>query len=241
MGFKIRNKWVDRYTNEEGLTEVIIPDGVDTIAMSAFEGVAGIENVVIPEGVTYIRDGAFRNCKDLKEVRLPSTLKKVGICAFADCPKLVTIEIPDGIQKIEYNAFKNCKTIVYRGITAPCRHNRLSVVNTVIYTIRTLDFNTILPTDIKHKITWELMFAYPNNEEVIKLARRHFTRLFKEAVDNNDFEKVKRACELDGYLTKSNIDKLMEYARENNRTEIFVMLLQYKNDKIGFSKPNLFL
>ena len=45
----------------------------------------GITKIVIPEGVTMIQSDAFRNCTGLRSVVFPEGLTKIGYAAFAFC------------------------------------------------------------------------------------------------------------------------------------------------------------
>ena len=50
-----------------------IPDGVNTIAYSAFWGSSNLKSVVIPESVTFIDEGAFISCNSLTDVYYTGT------------------------------------------------------------------------------------------------------------------------------------------------------------------------
>ena len=59
-----------------------------------------LENVVIPNGVTSIDMGAFENCKNLKTVTLPDSVTEIGGSAFWDCSALREISFPGRITKM---------------------------------------------------------------------------------------------------------------------------------------------
>jgi hypothetical protein len=52
-------------------------------------------------------------------------------------------------------------------------------------------------------------------------------------IDFEDAENVDMILKL-GYVTKKNIDEFIEYAIEKEQHEIYLILLNYKNEKIGF-------
>ena len=54
MGFQISNGVLKKYTEVKGVTEVVIPDGVQRIGERAFSGCDNITNVAIPDSVTSI-------------------------------------------------------------------------------------------------------------------------------------------------------------------------------------------
>lgn len=61
--------------------DVIIPNGVTSIADEAFER-GNLNKIIIPEGVTNIGDGVFENCTDLETISIPSSLTSIGGSAF---------------------------------------------------------------------------------------------------------------------------------------------------------------
>lgn len=87
-----------------------IPDGVTSIAESAFE-YSGITSVTIPNSVTTIGYGAFSSCKDLTSVSLGNSLKKIGEEAFEDCTALKSITIPNSVTNVSKRAFHNCESM----------------------------------------------------------------------------------------------------------------------------------
>ena len=65
MGFKIENSvWIG-YTEEEGVTEVVIPEDVTSIGNFAFYECRSLTSIIIPDSVTEIGEGAFEGCEKL--------------------------------------------------------------------------------------------------------------------------------------------------------------------------------
>ena len=82
MGFQIEDGVLIKYTEEPGVTEVVIPDGVTEIVSSAFWGCTSLASVTIPEGVTEIGDRAFYECESLTSITLPDGVTEIGKYAF---------------------------------------------------------------------------------------------------------------------------------------------------------------
>jgi hypothetical protein len=87
--------------NKSGLVSVTLSKGITVIGQSAFMG-SKLKTVVIPEGLTTIEMTAFQECSDLSSVTLPSTIKKIGYSTFASCPVLAAVTIPDSVAAIEF-------------------------------------------------------------------------------------------------------------------------------------------
>lgn len=59
-------------------SDLVIPEGAETIGDYAFKNFKGLKSVVIPEGVTTIGVQAFSWCNNLTEVTIPSTVTSFG-------------------------------------------------------------------------------------------------------------------------------------------------------------------
>lgn len=66
------------------------------------------KNYVVPYGVTSIGIGAFEYNNVLVSVALPNSLTAIGDAAFAPCYDLTSITIPDSVTSIGYSAFDQC-------------------------------------------------------------------------------------------------------------------------------------
>lgn len=118
------------------LTDVVIPNSVCTIGVSAFDktpwlsgwkanvGEAGEFLIVgdgillayrgkggevsIPDSVRKIGPEAFRGLSSVQAVRIPDSVEEIGEGAFEDCDKLERIEGGEGLIKICDRAFAGC-------------------------------------------------------------------------------------------------------------------------------------
>lgn len=89
--------------------DVIIPDGVMSIADNAFS-YSKITSVYIPDSVISIGDSAFSNCEQLAIVRMGSSVSYLGPDSFYKCD-LSEVELPRSLTSIEYGAFSSCTNL----------------------------------------------------------------------------------------------------------------------------------
>lgn len=83
------------------LTEVSLPEGLTMICMDAFEAAVSLEKVTIPSSVSQVGDLAFNGCSALSEVTfLRRTPPIIGFNAFSDCTSLQTINVPCGTGEV---------------------------------------------------------------------------------------------------------------------------------------------
>lgn len=119
-------RWgADLYVNEELVTDLQIPEGVEKIPNIAFMGVSAtsltlpetvhtieyyafknsaIQKAVLSEGLRTIEGQAFYGSK-LQSVTLPDSLTQMEWEAFANCTELESVHIGAGLSNIPSNAF----------------------------------------------------------------------------------------------------------------------------------------
>lgn len=126
------------FLNCTGLTELVLPSGLRSIAERTFEGCTNLKNINIPKSVEYINYNAFCNCSSLTELVLPDNcqldspfqgctgLKRVVLPngpafvpygAFSGCSSLESVTLADSTTHIEMSAFENCTAL--KAITIP--------------------------------------------------------------------------------------------------------------------------
>ena len=88
-----------------------IPDGVRTIATSAFSGCETLQSVTMPDSVTTIENNAFCG-SGLKSVVIGNGVIEIGPCAFSSCERLAAVTMGDNVRSIGPEAFSYCNRLV---------------------------------------------------------------------------------------------------------------------------------
>lgn len=99
-----------------GLKKVDMFNGINNIADRAFSKTF-ISQINLPEGVESIGISSFNDCEMLERVSFPSTLKVIDYYAFDRCMLLNEVVLPEGLQRIRYQAFRACNAL--SSITIP--------------------------------------------------------------------------------------------------------------------------
>lgn len=99
------------------LKQVRIPDKVTVIGERAFADCRSLCDVNLPEGVTAIHRETFSYCTALQNVTIPGTVEIIDKCAFQGCMALETVIICEGVLEIARHAFQNCKNL--RSVVLP--------------------------------------------------------------------------------------------------------------------------
>lgn len=93
------------------LSEVSLPNTLEYLGASAFEGCSALKTVVIPNSVTDINDHAFARCTSLEFVDLPDHLDRIQLSTFYKCEALKMIDIPQSVTTIDEYAFLCCYSL----------------------------------------------------------------------------------------------------------------------------------
>jgi len=111
---------IEEYTfyGNPKITSVKLPDSLEFISTSAFEGCTELK-LVWTEGtnLTWIDEAVFRDCTALQQVILPDSVTTMGTDVFSGCSALPEIHIPSGLADIPERAFYNCTSL--KGIVLP--------------------------------------------------------------------------------------------------------------------------
>ena len=107
------------------VTSIIIPNSVESIGNSAFEGLENLTSVTIvdssnpPTSGVIINIGAFRSCGKLTNVNLGNNVSRIESQAFMQDVSLTTLIIPESVQYIGEGVFLYCKNLA--NLTMPDR------------------------------------------------------------------------------------------------------------------------
>lgn len=89
-----------------GFTNIDIPSGVTSIAISAFTRCDNLASITIPSSVTSIGSGAFTRCSGLTSCTINGG--SIGDSAFESCNNLTSCVIGNGVTSIGKRAFYSC-------------------------------------------------------------------------------------------------------------------------------------
>ena len=110
--------------SEEGLKELVVPEGVTWIDWYAFAGCPDLENVSLPDGMGMLQVGAFSSCSNLVSVssgtfdRGSRQYAEIRASAFKDCVSLRRFDIPEGVDKMGSCVFLGCANMETLGVPA---------------------------------------------------------------------------------------------------------------------------
>ncbi len=100
------------FQNNNGITSIVIPNGVEIIDRNAFENCGNLVSVTMGDGVETIDQRAFALCRKLQAIRIPAATEIIGASAFALCTSLETVIFEEGaLTTIDDYAFTECSRL----------------------------------------------------------------------------------------------------------------------------------
>ncbi len=111
--FYISGKVLMSYSGSE--ERVTIPEGVEIIGESAFEGNERLDRVILPSTLREIHENAFRNCICMQSVVMPEGLTAINAGAFENCKKLLRFNVPAALKSVGFAAFRGCVSLENEG------------------------------------------------------------------------------------------------------------------------------
>ncbi len=91
--------------------KTVVVTGGTSIGDYAFSGYAGLTNVTIPNSVQTVGYEAFKNCTNLTSITIPDSVQSIGTRAFYYCTGLTDVTIPDSVQTIGNQIFYGCTNL----------------------------------------------------------------------------------------------------------------------------------
>jgi len=140
------------FLNNKLLTEINIPQGVESIGDYTFNRCNFISSITIPKSVKSIGKNAFTYCTALTDVTIPEGVESIGVSAFTYCSNLTTVRISGGLKKVGKDAFKECENIqkVYiSDIDSWCNTEFENYYSNPVYYSEKLYYNNELITDLR--------------------------------------------------------------------------------------------
>ena len=102
-------KIVDGFLAGTGITEFVVPEGVEEIGKDAFSGNKQLTKLILPSTLKTIGEGAFSNT-GLKEIVFPATMKTIPY-GILDNTQIEKIVLSEGVEEIGDYAFANNKLL----------------------------------------------------------------------------------------------------------------------------------
>ena len=95
-----------------GLTEIVVPANVGVMDAGAFDGCTGLKTIDIQtSSIQRVSANTFRGCSALESVSYNAAILGIGDEAFSGCASLKAFELTDGITTLGRSAFAGCSSL----------------------------------------------------------------------------------------------------------------------------------
>ena len=100
------------FAGATGLSEINIPNNVETLGESCFSYCSNLTNITFDNTIiTRIPDECFSNCTSLLSITIPDSVTSIGMSCFYTCSNLSSITLPDSITSIGNECFNGCTSL----------------------------------------------------------------------------------------------------------------------------------
>lgn len=206
-------------------TQIVVKDGIETIAKEAFKNEEVLEAITLPNTLKTIEQSAFMSCSGLKMIEFPESLQHIASLAFCGCTSLEGINIPSSIEIIEESAFAECPNlqniIVNEGNNYyDSRNNCNAIVETLTNKLIRGCLNTIIPENVE--VLGESAFSKCIGLKTIKIpnsVKKFEDKVFSKCVDLESIE-LSDSLEDMGMHTFSHCSNLKKCVIPNRITAI---------------------
>jgi len=200
------------FSDCSSLTSVTFGNSVTSIGYSAFSGCSGLTSVIIPDSMTSIGDRAFQDCSSLNFVKIGNSVTSIGVYAFDGCKRMTSVTI-DGV---EINLPDGNKTLMIS----------LLVEKDYYFTL----YSKIL-SDVADNLIFQMYASGLDEKGTSAYISEKFSAMFPVLINMNNTEILRKILDSEKFITKKNIDDLIRYAIDQQKHQIQLMLMNYKQRK----------
>lgn len=107
--------------NGESITDLVIPDDVETIGDFAFYNCNTLKSIDLGKGTKAVGKSAFYYCYNVPSLNITGNITEIGTAAFSSMRGMTEITLGNGITTIGDDAFKGCQGITKISLPASVR------------------------------------------------------------------------------------------------------------------------
>lgn len=236
------------------LREVTIPSGVWEIGAHAFYNCTSLEKIVMADHVHSIGDGAFKNCDSVSFVELNRnntqmhTLK--GLLAEFNQEIKVMLHNSDGDAVLIFPYYmhdfeENTPARIINQVTVGSgMYYRECVTgeevnyhqyDSIFETARYLDVSESIYEIALYRLKYSYHLSDKSKEEYIKFLYQNRMKLVDDFLVKDENDKLENLLKLE-LMNRSDLDEMIEMARNFGAMKGLSILLQYQNEKFGVKK-----
>lgn len=238
------------FSDCKNLKSANISKGVDNIKISAFSLCEKLECINVDrenqsytdaDGVLFDKNMTklikYPNGKKTENYVIPDGVKIIGSHAFEYCPYLKSVTIPESVEEIENFAFEERTKLIFSHSGVEISFVLRNRWNDKITERRLSEFfhnpifdnfSSIKTTAYKYPIVMLMFFGY-GKEEYKDYIKKNIIRITYWIINIENYKFLDFILSAD-FITQRNIDKIIQYAVNAKKTEMFVILNSFKTE-----------
>ena len=229
------------------LTEIVIPPGVTTIGSNAFQDCKNLRKIVIPESVTSIGNLAFEGTPWQEEY--PDDFVIVNQILVRYKGSAETVTLPESVKEIQESAFFRCERIKWIPVLI-ADGNPICIADSGLYhiispreysRIRSLvlrkNYSVSMFTGRKYDLIAQMFLYDLDPDGTVRYIRKHFTNFFMYLIIAGHIKTIRKILDSGKFLLKRNMDEYLKYAIANQKHEIYLLLIEYKQKHDWYQTP----
>ena len=230
-----------------------MPEKLEAVYDYAFSGCESLKKIVFSKNLNRIGVRSFYHCNQLetvelqskkissighacfyytplKEITLPQNTNQIWDYAFPD-GTLLHFRLPEGNFNIRFNIsdWKDRQDEEY--LLAFLCDDSVYTSSMDILKSREEIFQAIKKGNYKFLLAVFMMQYHPESELYQAYVKRNIKKIMKLLIDTQDSGAVQNILDT-GYITKKNIDEFINYALENQKHEMQILLMNWKHENI---------
>lgn len=96
------------------------------------------------------------------------------------------------------------------------------------------DFSSMIEWDFKRKLVLALFLDNPEDIETCTYIKKNFSNLFCYCIEEKKINTAKVLIDSGKFITKRNVQKWIQYTIDNQAHEVYLLLMDYKNQNLGY-------
>ncbi len=173
------------FQTQEGLSNIILPESITTLADNAFNGCLRLCSISGMNNVQKIGNEAFLGCRDLNSISSLEKLTYIGYNAFKNCTSLSEITIPNSVSYIGQATFAGCNNL---NLTVSADNPNYSAEGNILYnkdkTTLISACNVASVINIPTTVTSISPYAFDGNSKLTELHIEHTPNIGQLAFAN---------------------------------------------------------
>lgn len=240
MGFEIENGLLVKYTDEPGVTDVVIPEGVTEIGRRAFMGCTHMKQVTFPASLKTVGWQAFYRCTGLTSLDIPGTIQQFSFQAFARCTGITEVTIAENAARVGVYAFLECPSLRVIRLrpddpAIPVDYSAMEDVGGCIDTAREIIRYGIWSERCSLKVKYPLLllhYLHTQDAELGAYIKKNLTKMMKTAIEAGQLEMIRVIAQTGAFINKRNIAKFITLAQDEHQDAIADFLTDYQTQHL---------